>query len=202
MFRPKLFKEDEKGKLLKFIEDYPLGLLVTDDFEANLIPMTVSSDSGCLYLKCHVARANTQLKSLKRSNNVLIVFRGPEGYVTPNVYETKKEHGRAVPTWNYSMVQARAKASIVDDKKWILDQINNLTEKMEIKEDKPWKVSDAPKEFTEKLLDAVVGIKMEIERLEGVFKASQNQPVKNRVGIKQYFEEQENFAMANLVPTE
>ncbi|CBW25939.1 putative transcriptional regulator [Halobacteriovorax marinus SJ] len=199
MFRPKHFKEDEEGKLLNFIEEYPLGLLVTGDFEANLIPITITRESGDLYLNCHVARVNTQLKSLISSNNVLIVFRGPEGYVTPNVYQTKKEHGKAVPTWNYSMVQAHGQATVIDEKDWILDQINSLTNKMEEGEEQPWKVSDAPDDYIDKLVKIVVGIKIKVERLEGVFKTSQNQPIENRIGVKKYFSEQGNLAMADLV---
>ncbi|EPZ49398.1 FMN-binding domain protein [Bacteriovorax sp. BAL6_X] len=199
MFRPKHFKEDEREKLLTLIDNYPLGLIVTDDFEANLVPMTISVESGDLYLNCHVAKINTQLKSIERKNNLLIVFRGPEGYVTPNVYETKKKHGKAVPTWNYSMVQAQGTASIINEREWILDQINELTNKMESKESNPWKVTDAPSEYIESMLKAVVGIRLKVEKLEGVFKLSQNQPVENRLGIRKYFKDRGNTSMSKLI---
>lgn len=199
MYRPKHFTVNDKEILLNFIEENPLGLLVTDDFEANLIPMTISIESEELYLSCHIAKSNTQIKSLENNPEVLIVFKGADAYITPNVYETKKRHGKAVPTWNYTMVQARASAAIVEDKRWIKDQIEYLTNKMENREEIPWKVSDAPNDYIDKLLNVVVGIKIKVNKLEGVFKASQNQPRENQIAVKNYLVEKNNLSMANEV---
>lgn len=199
MYRPKPFIEDRLDVLHDFIKKYPLGLILTPDLEANLIPINLYNEENKGILRCHFARMNTQLDSLQGVDEVLVTFTGPQGYVTPEVYPTKKIHGKAVPTWNYSMVQVKGKPHVIDDSEWVLQQIQDLTEIMEVGRQHPWKVSDAPDEYIQSQLKGIVGVEIIISKIEGKFKVSQNQPEENRRGVEEYFRNTNNFAMADYV---
>ncbi len=114
---------------------------------------------------------------------MLVAFRGADTYVTPSWYETKKTHGKAVPTWNYVAVHAWGKPEVIDDPDWIMAQIGDLTEQQEAGRAEPWAVGDAPADYTAKLVAALVGIDIPIDRIEGKWKVSQNQPEANRRGV-------------------
>lgn len=189
MYRPQQFKEDDIGKLQQYIRDYGFGLLVVADeggIEANHVPFYLSSEQGGALgrLQCHLARSNPAWQRLRDGARVLAVFQGPNAYVSPSWYETKAETGRVVPTWNYLAVHAEGSARIIEDSAWLKHHLHRLTDQHESGMSKPWSVDDAPKDFIDGLVQAIVGVEIKIESLAGKLKASQNQPEKNRVGVK------------------
>lgn len=189
MYVPSHFKEGDIGKLQQYIRDYGFGLLVVaddDGIEANHVPFYLSSeqDSALGQLQCHLARSNPVWQRLHDGARVLAIFQGPDAYVSPSWYETKAETGRVVPTWNYLAVHAEGSARIIEDSTWLKHHLHRLTDQHEASMSNPWSVDDAPTDFTERLVKAIVGVEIKIETLTGKLKASQNQPEKNRVGVK------------------
>lgn len=161
---------------------YPLATIVTSDLDANPIPVLLdaaASPNGTLL--GHVARGNELWRHA--DEQVLAIFHGPDAYITPNWYETKKETGKVVPTWNYLTVHAYGRLIVHDDRSWIRGQIGRLTTTHEASSPQPWSVEDAPPEYIDGLVQAIVGIEIPIERLVGKFKASQNQPERNKAGV-------------------
>ena len=136
-------------------------------------------------LRGHVAQSNPIWQDFEPDKEVLAIFHGPEAYISPSWYATKKESGKVVPTWNYAVVHAYGTLRIVEDAGWIRDQLESLTNNSEASFAEPWTLNDAPKDFTEKLIGTIVGIEIEITRLSGKWKASQNQPLENQLGVIQ-----------------
>lgn len=189
MYVPSHFKEDDTGKLQQYIRDYGLGLLVVADdagIEANHVPFYLSPEENGSpgVLQCHLARSNPAWQRLQGGDRVLVVFQGPDAYISPSWYETKSETGRVVPTWNYLAVHAEGRARIIEDSGWLKHHLHRLTEQNESGMNTPWSVDDAPADFTERLVQAIVGVEIKIDSLTGKLKASQNQPERNRVGVK------------------
>ena len=207
MYVPNHFKEDDTGKLQQYIRDYGFGLLIVADdcgIEANHVPFHLSSEEdGTLgQLQCHLARSNPVWQRLQDGAQVLVVFQGPNAYVSPSWYETKAETGRVVPTWNYLAVHVEGSARVIQDSAWLKHHLYRLTDQHESGMSNPWSVADAPTEFTERLVKAIVGVEIKIETLTGKLKASQNQPEKNRAGVKAGLETGEganNRAMAKFI---
>ncbi|TVV43175.1 FMN-binding negative transcriptional regulator [Thalassolituus sp. C2-1] len=207
MYVPNHFKEDDIGKLQQYIRDYGFGLLIVADdcgIEANHVPFHLSSeDDGSLgQLQCHLARSNPVWQRLQDGARVLAVFQGPDAYVSPSWYETKVETGRVVPTWNYLAVHVEGSARIIEDSTWLKHHLHRLTDQHESSMSNPWSVDDAPVEFTERLVKAIVGVEIKIKTLTGKLKASQNQTEKNRAGVKVGLEARDganNRAMAKFI---
>ena len=203
------FKEENQEKLQQYIRDYSFGLLVISDdegIEANHVPFYLSSGaSGSLgQLQCHLARSNPAWKRVHSGARVLAVFQGPDAYVSPSWYATKEETGRVVPTWNYLAVHAQGGAEIIQDPSWLKHHLHQLTEQHESQMAVPWSVDDAPRNFTERLVQAIVGVEIKIETLTGKLKASQNQPEKNQAGVIAGLgieEGAKNRAMAKFIST-
>ncbi len=188
MYIPKHFEVTDVQVLHNLMRDYPLATLVTtsaNGLNANHIPMHLDTHESYRILKGHVARANPILEDIKCENQSLAIFHGPNAYITPSWYETKKEHGKVVPTWNYVVVHAYGKLSINNDTEWLRGQLEQLTNHNETPFSEPWAVADAPLEFTEKLMTSIIGIEMEITKLLGKWKVSQNQPAQNRDSVIQ-----------------
>jgi transcriptional regulator len=187
MYQPPHFREDDLAVQHALIKAHPLGLLVTfgsDGLEANPIPFVVESSASTLgTLKAHLSRANPQWRTFDPTQEALVVFQGPETYITPSWYAAKREHGKVVPTWNYAIVQARGRLTIRDDPDWLLQQITAMTERQEAPRPEPWKVGDAPAPFVAAQLKGIVGIEIEITRIEGKWKVSQNRPEADRLGV-------------------
>ncbi len=187
MYTPSVFQETHVPTLLEMIRSAPLGTLIVasaDGLEANHLPFVYDGDDGGRgTLRAHMPLANPLSTTLSASSACLVIFHGPEGYVSPSWYATKKKHGKVVPTWNYAVVHVHGSARLVEDAGWIGAQLDRLTQQAEAGKPEPWSVSDAPASFTGKLIDALVGIEVSIERLEGKIKASQNQPVENQASI-------------------
>jgi transcriptional regulator len=153
-------------------------------------------------LQGHVARTNPLLDDIKQKQEALAIFHGPNAYITPSWYATKKETGKVVPTWNYAVVHAYGNLRIIDNPEWLRSQLEALTDHNEKLLSEPWAVGDAPKEFTEKLLLSIVGIEMKITKLLGKWKVSQNQPAENQQGIIEGLKTNEQLGaseMAGLV---
>jgi transcriptional regulator len=134
-------------------------------------------------LQGHIAKANPLWKNMAEKTEVLIVFNGPNCYISPNYYPTKMATGKAVPTWNYVVVHVKGLISFVHDNTWNLNLLDSLTTHHESQEPEPWSIEDAPKEYIEKMLSAIVGIEIDITSIIGKWKVSQNQAEINKQGI-------------------
>ena len=146
--------------------------------------LTSDEDGGQGTLQCHLARGNPVWRRLQGGARVLVVFQGPDAYISPSLYATKAETGRVVPTWNYLAVHVEGRARVVDDAGWLTAHLHRLTDQQERVMSAPWSVDDASEDFTDRLIAAIVGVEIMIESLTGKVKASQNQPEKNRQSVK------------------
>lgn len=186
MYRPPAYREDRPEVLREAIRAHPLGTLVTSGSSgliANVLPFSLHSGADGDVLRGHLAKANEQLADLREQAPTLVLFQGPQAYVSPSWYPTKQEHGRVVPTWNYVVVQVRGTPAIIEDEDWLLAQINELTNLHEEKRADPWRVTDAPRSFVQAQLKGIAGLEVPISRLEGKWKVSQNQPERNQQGV-------------------
>lgn len=187
MYQPPHFRETDRTRQHALIRANPFGLLITageGGLTANGIPFVLeSAASGQGVLRGHLARANGQWRDCVGGCQAVVVFQGPEHYVTPSWYETKRQTGKVVPTWNYAMVQARGVAHAVEDASWLQAQIRALTDMMEGRRPEPWAVDDAPADFLAGQVKGIVGIEIEIAFLDGKWKASQNRSDADRAGV-------------------
>ena len=180
MYTPKHFVETRVEALHGLIRAYPFATLVTrtaDGFTANHLPFERVGEA----LHGHVARGN-ELAQLDGAE-VLLVFQGPDGYISPNWYPSKHETGREVPTWNYAVVHVHGRLRVIDDAAWLRRLLETLTDHHEAGQPQPWKISDAPDDHIETSLRAIVGLEIAIDHIEGKFKLSQNHPARNRAGV-------------------
>lgn len=187
MYRPSHFEQPRVDVMQALVASNPLATLVTSSSEgldANHIPLLLKSD-GSTYGKLvgHVARANPLWKQASPTVDVLAIFHGPDCYISPNWYATKHEAGKVVPTWNFAVVHAYGSLQAIDDPRWLMAHLEELTAHNEQAMPSPWKVSDAPAEFTDRLVGAIVGIEISISRLVGKWKVSQNQPDANQRSV-------------------
>lgn len=197
MYTPKHHKETDLKVLHRLIMSHPLGTWITrsnEELVANHIPFLLNStlgDNGTLV--GHVARANPVWKSILPEENTLVIFQGAENYITPSWYPSKQEHGKTVPTWNYAVVHVYGRPRIIEDKAWLLNHLNELTDEHEKKQEAPWAVDDAPEEFIARLLKGIIGIEIPIDRLEGKWKVSQNKNNPDKHGVVNGLLSQENI---------
>ena len=159
---------------------------------------SIPSRSRSARLRCHVARANPIWQQVSADHQVLVVFRGEEGYVSPSWYAAKQEHGKVVPTWNYAAVHAYGVATAVHDAAWLRRMVEDLTNRHEHGRPDPWQVSDAPAEYVEKLLGAIVGVEIPVTRLIGKWKLSQNRSTADRQGVVSGLERDGSPAQADV----
>jgi transcriptional regulator len=187
MYEPPLHRQDDIAAQHALIRAHPLGLLIShgpSGLLASSIPFTLVDDSSRFgMLRCHVARANPQWRDLQAASEALIVFQGPDAYITPSWYATKRETGKVVPTWNYLMVQARGQPRVNETAEWLRAQIEQLTNEREAHREKRWAVGDAPEDFIAQQMRAIVGVEIEIADLRGKWKASQNRAQADRDGV-------------------
>ncbi|MEP7057311.1 MAG: FMN-binding negative transcriptional regulator [Caldimonas sp.] len=194
MYLPAHFEETRIDVLHDFVRRHPFGLLVTQGaagIAANPLPFLLDPDGGAGFgtLRGHVARANPVWREAATDGQALVVFQGPQGYVSPSWYASKAEHGKVVPTWNYVMVQARGRLRAIDDPAWVLKLVTRLTERHESPRDAPWGVGDAPADYIESMLRAIVGIELELTALSGKWKVTQNRSAADRAGVVRGLEE-------------
>lgn len=206
MYVPDTFEERDVDTLHRMIVAHPLGALVTvgpGGPDANHIPFLVDVNPAPFgTLRGHVARANPLWRESSNDSSALVIFQGPQQFVSPSWYPTKHETGRVVPTWNYVVVHAHGRLRLIDDGIWVRSHLEQLTDRHEQNRAMPWKVSDAPADFIDKMTSAVVGIEMTIERLTGKWKVSQNRSLPDRRGVVAGLEEDGSAAariMADLV---
>jgi transcriptional regulator len=185
MYLPSHFKESRPEVLHALIRAQPLAVLVStgaSGLSAEHLPLCIGPEAdGQLALLGHVARANPVWQ--RDGAEALAIFQGPQAYVSPSWYPSKREHGKVVPTWNYITVHAHGRLIVHDDPAWIRALLERLTTQMEAPRAQPWAVSDAPADYLEKMIAMVVGVELRVERLEGKWKLSQNQLPPNRAGV-------------------
>ena len=179
MYIPGSFAETRIEVLQGLIRDYPFATVVAnaaDGLVANHLPFEWVDGA----LHGHVARGN-ELARLDGAE-VLAIFQGPDGYISPNWYPTKQETHREVPTWNYAVAHVHGRLKVIKDAAWLRRLLERLTDRHEAAEPRPWHISDAPDDHIEKSLRAIVGLEITVERIEGKFKLNQNHPERNRLG--------------------
>jgi transcriptional regulator len=187
MYQPLPHRQEQLEAQHALIRSHPLGLLIShcaEGLQANSIPFLIDPGASKLgTLQAHMARANGQWRSLDAANDVLVVFQGADHYITPGWYETKRETGKVVPTWNYVTIHAYGTVEFFSDTDRLLDIVTRLTNREEGRRTDPWAVTDAPPDFIDVMLKGIVGFAMPITRLEGKWKMSQNRPAEDRVGV-------------------
>ncbi|MFT5136154.1 MAG: transcriptional regulator [Candidatus Azotimanducaceae bacterium] len=187
MYNLSPFKQEEDQQLKSFIAQYPLATLVSinsSGLEANHIPLYFVEDEDAKpLLKGHIAKANPLWKEVADKSRVLMIFQGPQSYISPNWYPSKKEHGKVVPTWNYAVVHLRGEISFISDNAWKLDMLNTLTNKSERHQTAPWKVADAPEGYIERQVAGIVGIEISLSSMQGKWKMSQNKSASDHQGV-------------------
>ena len=181
MYVPNVFEEKRSDVLAELIAKYPLGTLVSIDgdgaLQANNVPFLFEDGA----LRGHVARGNPLWRETRGES--LVIFQGPNVYVSPSFYPSKAVDGKVVPTWNYATVQARGMLRAIDDKDWLRDLVTRLTDRHEGTREKPWAVTDAPADYIDKMLPAIVGIEIHLTSLVGKWKTSQNRTPVDRAGV-------------------
>ncbi|MGA2663990.1 MAG: FMN-binding negative transcriptional regulator [Nitrososphaerales archaeon] len=195
MYNPKWFKEDRLELLHAEIKEIGFGTLVTttkaSGIMASHIPVMLDPEKGERgTLFGHIARGNAQWRDTMAGSEALVMFLGPDAYITPRWYETKKQgDGRVVPTWNYVAVHARGPITFFDDSERLKDAVTRLTRHHESGVDDPWEVRDAPAEYIEAQLKTIVGFELPITKMEGKRKMSQNRPEADYTGVVSGLEE-------------
>ena len=187
MYLPKTFEETRLAVLHELIRSHPLGTWVSAgaaELDVQHIPFLLDSacgEFGTLY--GHVARANPIWKSTGNALPDVVIFRGPQTYITPSWYPSKHLHGKDVPTWNYAVVAAHGRPKFIHDPAWLHAHLRNLSDEQEAAQAVPWSIDDAPADYIDKLVAAVVGVAIPIERIEGKWKTSQNRQEADKMGV-------------------
>jgi transcriptional regulator len=183
MYTPSHYEETRPEALHDVLVKHPLGVLVTcgsQGLDANHLPFELDAAAGIL--RAHVARKNPVWQQVAQGDEVLVVFRADEAYISPSWYPTKHETGRQVPTWNYRVVHVHGRITVHDDEKYVRGVVARLTRRHEADQPVPWKMGDAPAAYIDEELKAIVGIEIAVTRMVGKFKLSQMEETRDRVG--------------------
>jgi transcriptional regulator len=203
VYIPAHFNEDRVEVLHDLIRSSGLVTLVSmtaDGMIASHAPLMLDPDAGRFgTLYGHLAKANPHARAALDSVQTLVIFQGPDGYITPSYYAAKKEHGKVVPTWNYAAIHAAGTLEVFDDPVRLLDVVTRLTGRHETPRAKPWAVSDAPADFVQGMLRGIVGITLPIDRLQGKIKMSQNRPASDIAGVVDGLREDGQDVLAQAV---
>lgn len=202
MYRPPAYREDRIDVLLDAIRTHPLATLMThgdEGLRANVAPVTIAEGPSGPLIRLHLAKANDQIGDLHTGQPVLLQFQGPQAYVSPNWYPTKQRDGKAVPTWDYIIVQASGTPTVHDDAAWLREQVGALTEEHEAHRPNRWQVSDAPPDYLAAQLKGIIGVEIAVSRIEGKWKLNQNHPMENRLGLAEGLEADGEAALADAV---
>jgi transcriptional regulator len=206
VYLPSHFAETRLEVLHGLIAAHPLGALVVatpGGLDANHIPFEVDPEPAPFgTLSGHIARANPLWRDAQRDADALVIFQGPSTYVSPAWYPAKSETGRVVPTWNYAVVHAHGPLRFIDDRAWLRRFVERLTNRHEASRPEPWQVTDAPAEYVERQLGAIIGLEIPVRRLVGKWKVSQNRSAADRAGVIDALSregDQTGQAMARLV---
>ena len=183
MYRPSFTAVDDEQEARAIVSAARSGWLVTssrrDGPVATLLPIMWQGSR----VIAHMAKANSQWRSIEDGDRALVIVSGPEAYVSPSWYPSKAEHGKVVPTWNYVAVHLAGTTSVHRDPTWLLEAVTDLTNQHEQQRSRPWHVSDAPAEFIDSQLKAIVGIEIFVDRVEAKIKASQNRSEHDQLGV-------------------
>lgn len=202
MYVPKYFAETRVEILHQLMRENPMATLVTlaeNGLDANHIPFEINPDPAPFgTLRGHIARANPLWRDHAPEAGALVIFHGPDAYISPSLYATKQTTGKVVPTWNYAVVHAHGRLRVKKDRAWLRELVESLTTRNEASRAQPWQVTDAPENFIAQQLDAIIGLEIPIARLTGKYKASQNRPAADRQSVIEGLRE-EDAAMAELV---
>ncbi|MGC5701763.1 FMN-binding negative transcriptional regulator [Pseudomonas sp. NFXW11] len=189
MYLPRAFADEDLARLHGVIHDCRLATLVTwgaQGLQASHLPLLLSPEqgpNGTLY--GHLAKANPQCAELAGGAEALVIFSGADAYVSPAFYPGKAEHGKVVPTWNYVAVHAYGRPEVFNDPHRLLNLVSALTDRHEAGRKQPWKVEDAPADYIDGMLRAIVGFALPIQRLEGKRKLSQNRSAEDSAGVRE-----------------
>lgn len=187
MYVPKAFREDRTDVLHATMRDIGAAAIVghdSDGLVATQAPIELSPEPTPFgTVRIHFARANPHAQAIKDGQELLLIFQGPQGYITPSWYPSKHLTGKAVPTWNYVAVHAYGRAVMFDDATRLKAHLAALTDHFESDYQLPWKIDHAPEDFIDGLCRAIIGIEIKLDRLEGKWKMSQNRPPDDRIGV-------------------
>ena len=187
MYLPKQFEVTDVAVMQQLMRDYPLATLISRQMEiinAHHLPLMLCAEPsplGCL--QGHVARSNPLLPEVLENPEVLVIFQGAQSYVSPSWYPSKQEKQQAVPTWNYAAVHAEGRVVVIEDTQWLKNHLAAMTTQHESVFAEPWKLTDAPAEYLEKMLNAIVGIEIHLTKLQGKWKVSQNRMPQDQQGV-------------------
>jgi transcriptional regulator len=203
MYLPSQFAETRPAQLHRVIQEHSLGMLVTHTaagLDANHLPFLLDADHGtCGVLVAHVARKNTVWQEVADGDEVLVVFRGVQGYISPNWYPGKQDTHRRVPTWNYEVVHAHGTIHVHDDATYVRGVVARLTRQHEASEPRPWKMGDAPSDYIADHLSHIVGIEIRLTHLEGKRKLNQHHETRDREGAIHDLEDRGNTGLAEAM---
>ena len=205
MYVPSHFAEQRLDVLHQLMHDHPLGTLVTltpDGLDACHIPFEIapaSADAPHGTLRAHIARNNPLWRNASAALDALVVFQGPQAYITPSWYQEKAVSGKVVPTYDYATVHAYGRLRIIDDAAWLHALLARLSRLHEASRAQPWQLGDAPPDYIEKMLAAIIGIEIPLTRVIGSWKASQNRSQADRSTIAAGLRASGAAAMADLV---
>lgn len=203
MYLPEQFAENRVEELQRIMREFPLGTIVThtgQGLDANHIPFELDAGRGaCGTLQGHIARANPLWTEVPNGAEVLVIFRGNDGYISPSWYPSKQETHRHVPTWNYEVVHVHGKLRIVDDEKFVRGVLARLTRRHEVAEPHPWKMGDAPADYLDQMLKMIVGIEVEISRVQGKRKLGQNRDDRDLEGAVRALRDRGQTALAEAM---
>jgi transcriptional regulator len=191
MHRPDHFRVEDVARMHALMRERPFAALVSSGaagLYATHLPTVLKDEGAHGTIECHLARANPHWNDLAAGNEALMIFQGPEGYITPNWYPSKAAHGKVVPTWNYAVVHAYGRPEVVKEADWLRRHVGELTTQQEKGGAqrggaKPWALTDAPASYVDVMLRGIVGFRFTITRLEGKWKMSQNRTAEDRVGV-------------------
>ncbi|MBI3145952.1 MAG: FMN-binding negative transcriptional regulator [Pseudogulbenkiania sp.] len=203
MYIPADFNEPRTEILHARIAQHPFGTLIThgkSGLDANHLPFELVADEGELgVLRAHVARANPVWQDIANGDEVLVVFRAGDAYISPSWYPSKHESHQQVPTWNYMAVHAYGRVSVHDDEKYVRSVVGRLTRTHEVSQPEPWKMSDAPRDYIDTLLKSIVGLQINITRLVGKSKLSQNKDARDIQGAGEALRARENYQIGDAM---
>jgi len=206
MYVPAVFKEERVSEMHVLMRQNPFGILVTQGHDgptATHMPFVLNADPAPYgTLSGHLAKPNPQWGDNAGKGNALIIFQGPQRYISPSWYPTKNETGRVVPTWNYLAVHAYGKLEVTRNLDRLKRHLEELTDQQETGRPNPWKLTDAPDDFVETMLRGIVGVEIVISALQGKAKVSQNRSEADRRGVVdglRELQEPEAQAMASLI---
>ncbi|MDS1139416.1 FMN-binding negative transcriptional regulator [Pusillimonas sp. SM2304] len=203
MYVPTHFNEPRTEALHDLIKQHPFGMLVThgaSGLDANHIPFELDPKPGQMgMLTAHVARANPLWQDVADGDEVLVVFRAADAYVSPNWYPSKHQFHKQVPTWNYRVVHAYGRIAIRDDERFVRGMVARLTRTHEASQPAPWKMTDSPKDFIDGMLKAIVGLEIDITRLVGKLKLGQNKEAGDIRGAGEALKAQGNHALGDAM---